>query len=460
MSGLAAGAVAYFLTFNHDTGRFEIFASGTVSTEGDTITTDPGSGLTLAGWGCSCPPYSVTAECEGCVDAEDTEPRVAVCATTPKFVLPIPGLCSAPLSHLNISNFRTTQNLGDATEAAQDLDNFALEVLDKSVPRDQSEITVQLESLRPDQSSFDPPRRMDVSLSRVGRSKVFRSKYLRLVVDEADDGAAGGGAEVFADQTLLVSTDPNDGSLEILGQIVRATYGGCTADVPVGYSPKSIDIRVHILSDIPESGSDGSVAWTLTPQIVQRAIETHVRRIYAQANIGLGQITVLLRAPVNNVVAVSHIHGRAAFGGGLLSFQVEAQRSTGQVVWIVDYPTLADFTPLETAQEIAQVIAGLDPVQGGTAGDRLQVQVFENPLLAGEAGHSADLFIQDPAGGTISVTVSSSFDLLQDIIAPVARGDLVVGDRWTGSVEERALNYNYGSSGNVIDVFVANDLVD
>lgn len=66
MSGLPAGSIAYFLSFNHDTGRFEIVASGHVSDDGATIETDPGAGLSVAGWGCNCPPYSVIGSCQNC----------------------------------------------------------------------------------------------------------------------------------------------------------------------------------------------------------------------------------------------------------------------------------------------------------------------------------------------------------------------------------------------------------
>ncbi len=62
MSGLPAGTIAYFLSFNHDTRRFEIICSGQVREDSATIVTDPGAGLTLAGWGCNCPPYSVTGQ--------------------------------------------------------------------------------------------------------------------------------------------------------------------------------------------------------------------------------------------------------------------------------------------------------------------------------------------------------------------------------------------------------------
>ena len=41
MSGLAPGAAAFFLTFNHDTERFEIVASGHVVDDGSKIISDP-----------------------------------------------------------------------------------------------------------------------------------------------------------------------------------------------------------------------------------------------------------------------------------------------------------------------------------------------------------------------------------------------------------------------------------
>jgi hypothetical protein len=63
MSGLAPGAAAFFLTFNHDTERFEIVASGHVTDDGSKIVTDAGAGLTISGWGCNCPPYSVSGNC-------------------------------------------------------------------------------------------------------------------------------------------------------------------------------------------------------------------------------------------------------------------------------------------------------------------------------------------------------------------------------------------------------------
>lgn len=66
MSGLAPGALAFFLSFNHDTNNFEIVSTGSVSEDGATIHTDPGQGLTVAGWGGNCPPYAVNGNAESC----------------------------------------------------------------------------------------------------------------------------------------------------------------------------------------------------------------------------------------------------------------------------------------------------------------------------------------------------------------------------------------------------------
>jgi len=66
LNGLAPGSIAYFLSFNHDTERFEIVSSAQVVADGSRIVSDPGSGLTVAGWGGNCPPYEVTENVEVC----------------------------------------------------------------------------------------------------------------------------------------------------------------------------------------------------------------------------------------------------------------------------------------------------------------------------------------------------------------------------------------------------------
>jgi len=57
-TGLAPGQIVYFLSFNHDTGQFEIVSSGSVAEDGSTIASDPGGGIPMGGWQGQCPPYT------------------------------------------------------------------------------------------------------------------------------------------------------------------------------------------------------------------------------------------------------------------------------------------------------------------------------------------------------------------------------------------------------------------
>jgi hypothetical protein len=64
MAGLLAGAVVYFLNFDHNLERFAIVASGRVSDDGSTLVSDPGGGIGEAGWGGICPPYPNSGDVE------------------------------------------------------------------------------------------------------------------------------------------------------------------------------------------------------------------------------------------------------------------------------------------------------------------------------------------------------------------------------------------------------------
>lgn len=66
ISGLPAGSIAYILSFDHDTQRFEIVSTASVTRSGESIVSDPGDGLSASGWGCNCPPYTVQADCKDC----------------------------------------------------------------------------------------------------------------------------------------------------------------------------------------------------------------------------------------------------------------------------------------------------------------------------------------------------------------------------------------------------------
>jgi hypothetical protein len=64
MTGLPPGSTVNFLSFDHDTEKFEIVASGRICEDGSSSVTDPGSGIGKAGWGCQCPPYAPTGRCK------------------------------------------------------------------------------------------------------------------------------------------------------------------------------------------------------------------------------------------------------------------------------------------------------------------------------------------------------------------------------------------------------------
>ena len=88
MSGLPAGAAAYFLSFEHGTNAFEIAASGRVSDDASEIVSDPGSGLYVAGWGGNCPPYAVTGVVRNCFEV-----AVAFLDGNPRCPQAFPGVC-------------------------------------------------------------------------------------------------------------------------------------------------------------------------------------------------------------------------------------------------------------------------------------------------------------------------------------------------------------------------------
>jgi hypothetical protein len=132
-------------------------------------------------------------------------------------------------------------------------------------------------------------------------------------------------------------------SVGILGQLVRAKYNDLTKEVSVGQSPLNMDIHVHILNGIPASGSDGTVGWNFSPAIARSAVETYIRRLYAQANIQLGSLNVSTVPSVANLIAISHITGLEATGGGQISLEIESQRAGQTIQWSLSYPTQTRF---------------------------------------------------------------------------------------------------------------------
>jgi|GEM_PF-1279644 len=68
--GLPAGTTVNMVSFNHSTHRFESFGPGRVSADGATVSSDPGFGIEISGWGAPLPPPPPPAEVHNCAGLE------------------------------------------------------------------------------------------------------------------------------------------------------------------------------------------------------------------------------------------------------------------------------------------------------------------------------------------------------------------------------------------------------
>lgn len=71
ITGLPPGTVSNFNSFNHETNRFEIVATGHITEDGTAFVTDPGSGIPVAGWHSPEPPPPPPEDTD---DDDDDEP--------------------------------------------------------------------------------------------------------------------------------------------------------------------------------------------------------------------------------------------------------------------------------------------------------------------------------------------------------------------------------------------------
>jgi len=92
MTGLSPGAVSYFASFNHGTGKFDIVGTGAVTPDGSLIVSDPGSGVTLAGWGGPLPPPPPTDTVSKC------KPETNGCG--PQWAMPPGGGSGGALAYI------------------------------------------------------------------------------------------------------------------------------------------------------------------------------------------------------------------------------------------------------------------------------------------------------------------------------------------------------------------------
>jgi hypothetical protein len=213
----------------------------------------------------------------------------------------------------------------------------------------------------------------------------YRSKYMRLVVDDADLAAVAG-------QMLLV-TDLADGqgsglaadndTVEILDQMVQATYtiDRCpgtpkckvTKVTDIGGSDRQ-RVRLHFYSFRKDPGVD-----TMPTGITANVMEQHLRRrtckwyrrTYAQADIAPKLESMnIIDPPAENMFCLSHSHGRpvTAVTGSVSTWLARQSWLTRQIAGAMTTIATLEFRIKTATRDVPVVIVfsgGETPVEAG-----------------------------------------------------------------------------------------------
>jgi hypothetical protein len=363
----------------------------------------------------------------------------------------VPATNSATVkSNVEVSNRVTTDALPPGfLDPSDDRDNFKVEVIDSTVtgnviPADK----VLLEALHKDKTPFKPPRQINVELRRVGTTNVFRSKYIRAVVDDKDQGA------VPADQTILTDWDEKRPTEEILEQYVRATYSSAKCgkvkwEARVGNANRMfVRIVVHIVRLAP--GGAGVV----TIDDAKKRVRKWFRRLYAQISLGTWLVNVHEVDPVENLVSISNDTGANAVGGSPITFTIHSGAGKTAKSQTITHTPAANDTPMVTANHLAAEIRKKH---------LFRVRTVQNPptLEAAMIQGSADLVITDPSGARVTIDGLVAADPQQTVT--VGRVNTAAFDGWflgghrnwvAGSIMQRTLLQAYDTGKDRVEYFV------
>lgn len=374
-----------------------------------------------------------------------------------------------------------------------DIDSFKIEVFEPRTGK--SEITAFIEALRPtydaagvltghtefpgsvdDPSSERGKRSLKCKLLKQGQSNTmrYRTPYLRLVADEADkDGTVPPPApngfppptvnQPRPTQTLLVTdmVDQGDEKVEILDQLVRATYrlDGCpapeqqrcsvTATVPIGTDRQRIRVAVNVLRQTVNGAPVVQLAHA------RRRVLKWVRRNFAQIGIAPKIVSAREVNPLENMVVVSdgptggppNAGGRRATGDGTLGFTINSTASPAQVIGPITPPPGQD--PATTGAALAALVK---PPYTATASP--------NPRRPTDTLGSCDIIISDTAGGVVSLSAKVSNDSAQklDFVSvsplPAAVQSWDGNNFLVGSSQQRVILKNHDTGVDRVDIFV------
>lgn len=353
------------------------------------------------------------------------------------------------LTSVGISQRRTDLDLSTGfTDASTDPKNFKVDVFDNQAGGDT--VTASLSVQKPDRTPFSPARDHNIECKRLGSTDWFRSRYLRLVVDDVDDAAVAG-------QTILTDWDPSDPTVEILGQKLKASYsaGGqsAEAEAEVGTNKRRIRTAVHIMR--ATIGDDGT--GVVTAAQAKQRVDKWFRRVYAQVDMA-PQLTqpVHYIDPMANLISISDNTGANAAGGGQIRFRIRVKDTLDETYDIGPYAPPAGQTPMATADALAALINdnALIPVMART--------VQNPPTLEGAITRgSADIILTSVVGQRVEIEAAASTDGAQTaavgrVTAANFRGWAIGGLlNWVvGSLEQRTILQNFASGSSAIDIFV------
>ncbi len=390
-------------------------------------------------------------------------------------------------------------------EADADIATFKVQVVD---PAAGGTIQVTLEALKPvykadgtvDHNELFTGaeyarRKLDVQCAKVRSGVAYRSKYLRLVVDEGDkDGTVGPvPAGTFPPnpgspkpaQTLLVTdmVDQGEPDVEILDQTVRASYEiprcpgspkcKVTAELPIGDDRRRLRMFVHVMRRTPGG------APVVTVANARRRVLKWFRRVLAQSSIAPKLLDVQERDPVENMIAVSDpgspsTPGGAAPGanaGGSSASGIDAlgnpsrlgfrMNSAGEPSMTIVPITPADtstgigFTPLETANALA---AAVSPPYIAVADG--------NPRRFNDTQGSADIVVTRDDGKFVTIDQVVSTDTAQTLTVASVNPLPAPQQSWdgqnflAGTMHQRIMCRNYDTGTDRVDVFVVDSTSD
>lgn len=360
---------------------------------------------------------------------------------------------------LQVSTFVTTSQLPTGfLTASTDPRNFKIEVFDEGA--NGQTINCVIEAQKPILDARNRPRRdgegkltyesfaplrqiANLQLRKVpGLNHIYRSRYLRLVTDEADDAAR-------ANQTLLTDHDPNNLNIEILDQQVVARYTAVSGEplateAVVGDSEK----RVRCVAFVCKTAfGAATLVGGVTIDDVKRHFRCWVKRTYAAANMSplLVDSEVVAVDPVENLVGISQFDRRFAQGNREIRFRV----NTTPNPTMITITTVAGETPFQIASRLAAAARAALPA-GFT------VEVFTNPLAFNRVT-IADILIKNGANQVIIDQDRSRDGRIRIVVGRVRVNSTNVAPFNLfniGLAENRALIRNYRTNRRALAVFV------